>query len=1189
MNSVLQENSCGSTLKPGQAAQSINGFSTKNHYRANGAFAQAIYSSKLSALFLLFAALLSISFSVNGQTGSFPVQVTVQALPPAPIYLSNYADASTLNSPLRVQLALNDFTIPSREVRIKTYFQGTALSFESNDLVVAAPTLVLEGGIPLTLTNTELAPYFEFQNITGVNANQYGAAIPEGAYQFCVDVFDALTGNRLSARSCAINVVFQNEPPFLVTPRNRVNVNEYNPQNIVFQWTPRSINVTNVEYELSLVEIWDTQVDPQQAFLSSPPIFQTTTTAKTYVYGPADPLLLSGKNYAWRVQAKAKQGTEEIGLFKNEGYSEIFSFSYDSSCDLPIGIAHEVKGSTNTNIFWEDFSTDIPEFTVRYRKTASPGQDSGSDGEYEWFLAKTTGNQLTLWNLTPNTTYEYQVQKKCAVTESEWSGSQQFTTLFTDDENSVYECGIDPDFSVDNQEPLPSMGIGETFAAGDFPVKIMEVSGSNGRYTGKGYVTIPYLESVRVAVTFTNVLINTDKQLIEGSVVTVYDPSLSNILDIDDAVDTFDDIVGSFGDLYDSLLDLLNDFQGTQEEIEALQNSNNEYEELLGDLLANPNLDDAIKNQLSEDFETYQNASNELIVNASQGGPNPDGYDTGGVTDALNNLNETTKNAEEGLDANSNLEITFNTDDLIEIGEVLDANIWYVSPAGVPVSPPKDAILSFYRIRNNPITAYGALAGFTITEGPEKGIYRGFRKANQFTGYKRSKDEEPYRFEENPNPDNALVRTIDDGLGCGAHLYFEGTITSANSNETGSGELVLSWNVNSSWSLLTIDEQTNNSTCLPKINYDDFKNYHLGFYNFYGNGGFLRQVSSNEDAQYIYTIANGENGRIQHYQFNSGNGLWQSTLEPTYDVRTAEALEYLFGQIFSSEAGHFLLDVAGMAPVAGEVFDVLNGTWYTLEGNTTDAAISFASTIPLVYLTTAKNVGKIIKLSDGSLSVVNFSERATTEFVETIKKLDLDADSFKLLEADMADEVFAKGIADNPKLVDAWKKLDDLGADEAIRRNPGALEVLDLKAKGQLDDIPDPSTYLDADYIANHLAKFDDGGSRIVLKETYVRRGLGKPDEGMTEFISTKLEIDYILTLPVAEQAERLGLLVDEINGGLVRIDFNPSNKIEIPSGKEFGANDKWIPGGKTSGGADEAIIKTEGMVLDVDYTVIDL
>ncbi|WP_161496035.1 fibronectin type III domain-containing protein [Zobellia sp. OII3] len=488
---------------------------------------------------------------------SFPVQVIPQVTPPAPIYFSDYADASTLSSPLRVQIVLNDFEIANREIRLRTYFEGGGISFQSNDVVAGAEKHYLEGGVPLILTNVQLAPYFRFENISGISPNVYGKAIPEGAYSFCFEVYDALTGNRLSQKSCATSVVFQNEPPFLVAPRNKSNLTETNPQNIVFQWTPRHINVSNVEYELSIVEIWDTQVDPQQAFLSSPPVFQVTTTATTYVYGPADPLFLSGKNYAWRVQAKAKQGVEEIGLFKNQGYSEIYSFSYAGTCDLPIGINHEVKGSTNANIFWDDFATEVPEYTVRYRQKNLEGA--------EWFTNKTTSNQTTLWDLKPGTTYEYQVQKQCTVTGSDWSTAKEFTTFIADDEASVYDCGITPDFDVSNKEPLPSISSGEKFIAGDFPVNILTVSGSNGRFTGKGYVTIPYLNNIRVGVEFTNVLINTDKKLAEGTVVTTYDPSLKNILDVDEAIATVDNAVEAVGDLGESIDDILKNVFGEED------------------------------------------------------------------------------------------------------------------------------------------------------------------------------------------------------------------------------------------------------------------------------------------------------------------------------------------------------------------------------------------------------------------------------------------------------------------------------------------------------------------------------------------------------------------------------------------------------------------------------------------------
>ncbi|QFZ54943.1 hypothetical protein FEZ18_09095 [Oceanihabitans sp. IOP_32] len=506
---------------------------------------------KLSLLVLLIFAL-----PLWGQESTFPVQIIPQATPPPPVYFSNYADASTINSPLRVQLILNDFSIPIREIRLKTYFQGRGINFQSNDLVTGATTLFLKGGVPLVLTNAELAPYFKFENITGISPNAYGNIIPEGSYQFCFEVFDVATGNRLSNKTCVTTVIFKNEPPFLVSPRNKTSIAETNPQHIVFQWTPRSINVTNVEYELSLVEIWDNKIDPQAAFLSSPPIFQTTTSSTTYVFGPSDPQLFSGKNYAWRVQAKAKQGTEEIGLFKNQGYSEIYAFSYATPCDLPSSIYHEVKGSSIANIFWDDFSTEVPEYTIRYRAKTASSSGNNSNTNPEWFYNKTSGNTTSLWDLKAGTTYEYQVEKKCAVTKSNWSMVKQFTTHIADNQESVYECGITPDFTLSNTDPLQTLAKGDVFTAGDFPVNILNVEGSNGRFTGTGYVTIPYLNSIKVSVLFTNVLINTDKQLAEGTVITYYDPSLKNILDVDAAIDTVKGVLEALGEPFEGTNDL---------------------------------------------------------------------------------------------------------------------------------------------------------------------------------------------------------------------------------------------------------------------------------------------------------------------------------------------------------------------------------------------------------------------------------------------------------------------------------------------------------------------------------------------------------------------------------------------------------------------------------------------------------
>ncbi len=512
----------------------------------------------------LFVTLCFYTVLAVSQSQSFPVQVIPQAIPPAPILFSDYADNTTINSPLRVQIILNDFTISNREIHLRTYFEGNGITFQSNNNVSGAPSLFLEGGIPTILTNVELAPYFRFENITGISPNVYGQTIPEGVYQFCFEVFDVLTGRRLSDRSCVTTVIFKNEPPFLVSPLDKTNIQERNPQNIVFQWTPRHINVTNVEYELSIVEIWDNYVDPQTAFLSSPPVFQTTTTATTYVYGPADPLFLSNKKYAWRVQAKAKRGTEEIGLFKNQGYSEIFSFSYATPCDKPVSVAHETKGAHQVNISWEDFTTEIPKFKIRYRKQGDNG---------EWFYSQTSANWITLWDLRSKTTYEFQISKLCAVSESDWTSVDTFTTGNQQDETALYNCGIPPDINLENQNPLPSIEKGESFKAGDFDIKILEVSGAEGRFTGEGYVTIPYLKNIKVGVKFTNILINTDKQLSEGMVITTYNIDAGNIVDVDEVIDTVSDVVEGVGEIFegDNDLDEINiNFDIDEDDIEIV-------------------------------------------------------------------------------------------------------------------------------------------------------------------------------------------------------------------------------------------------------------------------------------------------------------------------------------------------------------------------------------------------------------------------------------------------------------------------------------------------------------------------------------------------------------------------------------------------------------------------------------------
>jgi hypothetical protein len=429
------------------------------------------------------------------------------------------------------------------------------VSFVSNDFVVGATPIYLEGGFPTQLTNVELGPYFEYQNLQGVNPNQYAQPLPEGIYTLSFEVYDFATNKKLSKKSSVTTIIFQNEPPFLNLPVNKAEIVEQNIQNIIFSWTPRSINVSNVEYEFSLVEIWNTNTPLQNAFAYSQPLYTTTTRNTTVQYSIAEPQLIPGKTYAWRVKAKALVGAEEIGVFKNNGYSEIFSFKYLTFCKAPLAITTTDVSQDQAKVTWSG-EVDNYDYQINYRE---------KNADSKWYPLVTPREYITISNLKPKTTYEYTVGAACDPGEYTHSNIQEFTTL-AQDEIAFAGCGIKPDpAALSNKTPLPALFPNDVVTAGDFPIVVLKSTGSNGTFSGEGYVTLPFLEKfkelidaaaalagsdekgdskanigkyTRIKITFDNIGVNTDFKLISGEIVASYDPSGwdNNMLNLDDLI-----------------------------------------------------------------------------------------------------------------------------------------------------------------------------------------------------------------------------------------------------------------------------------------------------------------------------------------------------------------------------------------------------------------------------------------------------------------------------------------------------------------------------------------------------------------------------------------------------------------------------------------------------------------------------
>lgn len=128
---------------------------------------------------------------------------------------------------------------------------------------------------------------------------------------------------------------------------------------------------------------------------------------------------------------------------------------------------------------------------------------------------------------------------------------------------------------------------------------------------------------------------------------------------------------------------------------------------------------------------------------------------------------------------------------------------------------------------------------------------------------------------------------------------------------------------------------------------------------------------------------------------------------------------------------------------------------------------------------------------------------------------------------------------------------------------------------------PLPETYLPKSYINKHLKKFDEGGSYLVRTKTlddYGRDALGRPD-GV--FMMPKKEMDAVLARTggdIAKIEKELGIPAGSWNRPgetLSRIDVPKPRDLDLrmPSGREAGANDDWMPGGKLPGGGSEAVV----------------
>lgn len=146
----------------------------------------------------------------------------------------------------------------------------------------------------------------------------------------------------------------------------------------------------------------------------------------------------------------------------------------------------------------------------------------------------------------------------------------------------------------------------------------------------------------------------------------------------------------------------------------------------------------------------------------------------------------------------------------------------------------------------------------------------------------------------------------------------------------------------------------------------------------------------------------------------------------------------------------------------------------------------------------------------------------------------------------------------------------------------------DFTDGGQYDhahkkDRPDPDSYLSEGYIENHLARFENGASRIYVSKSLNDWGPAQGDHQV--FVFPTDELKHVLD-EAGHDTDKLEKLLG-LDPGSYRDEFgNPLNveirhfspeeltDLHVPNGREDGANENWLPGGYLPTGIPEGVIR---------------
>ncbi|SHN13358.1 fibronectin type III domain-containing protein [Chitinophaga sp. CF418] len=469
--------------------------------------------------------LLFVAGVTNVKAQQYPVTASTQIIPPYSVYLPDYAVAGS--DKLRVILVQNDLTLPSYNVRLRITVEQNGTVIMRTATAFNPRPLSLSPGIPTIIGGIDLADYLNPANIEysgGFSRTEYEKtrSLPEGAYRISFTAYD-YSRPQVQVSNIGSNVFFfrKSDPPLLNLPICNSRVEKLDPQFLTFNWSsrnsPNPIPGSGTEYVFSLYEVRPAGSVPDYIVRSARPIYTLVTETNTIVYGPGEPQLRDSMQYVWTVQARDKSGRD---MFSNQGLSQSCTFTYlgknpftQNNVPKPV-LKGRSTGERSVRFSWPLAAANyqVEAYRLQYRATKM------GDTEFDWQTEeKQLDTAFTASSLEPNRAYEGRLQWKIAGVYGPFS---DLVTIKTDSAKT-FVCG-DASLlaALDNQTPQPSLSPAKIIRVGNFDIILTEVSGGNGKFTGKGRViTLGF--GIGLQMEFKDITVNTDLKVIAGQVTAV--------------------------------------------------------------------------------------------------------------------------------------------------------------------------------------------------------------------------------------------------------------------------------------------------------------------------------------------------------------------------------------------------------------------------------------------------------------------------------------------------------------------------------------------------------------------------------------------------------------------------------------------------------------------------------------------